>query len=161
METGDKVVVEVNGVKMEVDLRSAKVVHDNIRVGTKVKVLSKAGYDGHKVYPGVVVGFEPFKDFPTIIVAYLVTGYKDAELHFAYINSKSADKWDLVPAIDDELPVDKGEILNTFTRQIDAKRREIEDIQAKQDFFLRNFNSYFAATPAPVAAEPDPEPTKA
>lgn len=135
-------IIEVNGVKMEVDLRHAKVVHQNIRVGTKVKVLAKTTYDT-AVYPGVVVGFEPFKDLPTIIVAYIKHSYSTAELNFAYVNSKSNDKWDIVPSVDDELPIDRSEVIGAFERQISQKQNEIRDIEGKRDFFLKHFNEFF------------------
>lgn len=138
-------IVEINGVKMEVDLRHAKIVHENIRVGSKVKVLEKSTYTGATVYAGVVVGFEPFTDLPTIIVAYMKEGYTDAGLHFAYINAKSAEKWDMVPSMDDELPLVKGDVLARFDRDADKKRAELADIEAKRDFFLRHFNRYFEA----------------
>lgn len=147
METGTTI-IEVNGVKMEVDLRHAKIVHTNIRVGSKVKVLAKGGYSGPEVYAGVVVGFEPFTDLPTIIVAYIKNSYATAELAFAYINSKSADKWDLVPAVDDELPLNKADIIACFERDIAKRQMEIAAFEAKRDFFLRNFNTYFAPVTA-------------
>jgi hypothetical protein len=142
MENGTTI-IEVNGIKMEVDLRHAKVIHQNIKVGTKVKILAKGGYGGPEVYPAVVVGFEPFTDLPTIIVAYVKQSYASAELQFAYINSKSADKWDLVPSVDDELPINKADVLAIFERDIGKKRNEIAEIESKCDFFLKHFNQYF------------------
>ena len=103
-------IIEINGVKMEVDLRHAKIVHQNIRVGSRVKPPEKGGYGGPTVFPGVVVGFEPFTDLPTIIVAYVKTGYSAPGLEFAYINAKCAEKWDMVPSMDDDLPVAKGDV---------------------------------------------------
>lgn len=135
-------IVEINGVKMEVDLRHAKIVHENLRVGTKVKVLAKNDYSGPSVYAGVIVGFEPFPSLPTIIVAYIDTSYTGG-LKFAHINSKSADKWELVPSIDDELPLAKGDVLAQFDRQIEQKEGELRELQSKRDFFLRHFNTYF------------------
>jgi hypothetical protein len=143
MET-EKTVIEVNGVKMEVDLRHAKIIHQNVKVGTKVKILAKSTYDSAAVYPGVVVGFEPFKDLPTIIVAYLNHSYSTAELKFAYVNAKSSDKWDIVPSVDDELPIDRADVLAVFERQMQQKRNEIADLEGKRDFFLRHFNEFFA-----------------
>ncbi len=35
-------------------------------------------------------------------------------------------------------------------RQIEAKRREIADIEEKRDYFLRNFQAYWAPVEAPV-----------
>ncbi len=60
-------IIEINSVKLEVDRRSAERV-DQIQVGDRVKVLNKQ-YSDYKVYHGVVIGFEPFEELPTIIVA--------------------------------------------------------------------------------------------
>lgn len=138
-------IIEINGVKMEVDLRHARVVHENIKVGSKVKLLQKPGPYSHEtsVHPGVVVGFEPFADLPTIIVAYVKIGYGESGLNFAYINAKSADKWDMVPSLDDERPIDQADVLGFFDREANKKRAELADIEAKRDYFLRHFNAYF------------------
>lgn len=72
MNDQNKRVIEINGVKLEVDMRYAKRV-DELRVGSKVKVLNKE-YSSYKVYPGVIVGFEEFDNLPTIVVAYLECG---------------------------------------------------------------------------------------
>jgi hypothetical protein len=144
----EKTIVEINGVKMEVDLRHAKIVHENIRVGSKVKLLQKSTYGDPAVYPGVVVGFEPFTDLPTIIVCYVKTGYSDSGIHFAYVNAKSGEKWDMIPSMDDELPVSKADVLSFFDRESDKKSAELREIEAKRDFFLRHFNRYFSEATA-------------
>ena len=138
----EKTIVTINGVKMEIDLRHASIVHENLHVGSKVKLLDKSAYGGCQVWPGVIVGFEPFIELPTIIVAYVDTSYSGG-LKFAHINSKSADKWELVPSIDDELPLAKGDVLSQFDRQIEQKEGELRELNAKRDFFLRHFNMYF------------------
>ena len=146
-------IIEINGIKMEVDLRHAKMVHDNLRVGTKVKLLAKSDYSGPEVYPGIIVGFEPFESLPTIIVAYVKGSYGESSfIHFAYINaSESArKKWELVPSVDDELPVSKENVLGGIDREIKKHEREIEELNAKRTYFLRNFGAYFGA---PVSAE--------
>lgn len=137
-------IIEINGVKMEVDLRRARVVHDNLRIGSKVKILAKSGYGGPSVYPGVIVGFDAFATLPTITVAYVVHSYASAELKFAAINAKSAETYEMVPSQDDDLPVERGFVMEAFARQIDTKRREIEDIEAKRDYFARMFGVYFS-----------------
>ncbi len=139
----EKTIVEINGVKMEVDLRHATIVHENLHVGSKVKVLAKSDYSGPQVWPGVIVGFEPFPSLPTIIVAYMDTSYSGG-LKFAHINSKSADKWELVPSVDDELPLAKGDVLSRFDLDIEKKQAELGELNAKRAFFLRHFNAYFA-----------------
>lgn len=134
--------IEINGVKMEVDLRHAKIVHENLRVGSKVKLLDKSGYGGVQVWPGVIVGFEPFPSLPTIIVAYVSTEYTGG-LKFAHVNGKSADKYEIVPSIDDELPIAKSDVLARMDRDIEKKQVEIDEVKRQRDFFLRNFNAYF------------------
>lgn len=143
-----KTVIEINGVKMEVDLRHAKRI-DTLVVGSKVKLLIKeSGYSSvsNNVYSGVVVGFEPFQDMPTIIVCYLDLGYQETTLKFAYINDKSNDKYDLIVSIDDELPVQKQDVLSRIDREIEKKKVEIEDLERKRDYFLKHFTQYFEST---------------
>lgn len=146
MET-EMMTVEINGVKMEVDMRHAKVVHENIKVGSRVKLLAKgSSYAGPSVYAGVVVGFEPFKDLPTIVVAYVSNGYGETEfIKFAYINpsKESVDKWDMIPSLDDDLPVRKGSILDGIDREIVKHQQEIIALKHKRVYFLSNFGAYF------------------
>lgn len=142
-EDGALTIIDVNGVKMEVDLRSARIVHQNLRVGSKVKVLEKGSYGGPTVHAGIIVGFEPFTDLPTIVVAYVKLGYGSEGLGFAYINSKSADRWDLVPSVDDELPLAKADVLAHFDREITKAEASLNDLRGKRDFFLRHFNLWF------------------
>lgn len=115
-------IIEINGVKLEVDLRYAKRV-DHFRVGTKVKILEKqSNYGGStdtKVYSG-------------------------AELKFAYVNTATDKKWEIVAAVDDDLPVQKQDVLSKIDREIQKKRDEIMDIERKRDYFLTHFAAYFA-----------------
>ena len=60
--------VDVNGVTIELPGRRA-VANYHMRIGDRVKVLIN-GYSGAEVFPGVVIGFEPFKQLPTIVIAY-------------------------------------------------------------------------------------------
>lgn len=144
METNHAMqLVEINGVKMEVDLRQARVVHANLRVGSKVKILEKNDYTGPQVWPGVIVGFEPFPSLPTIVVAYMDTSYTGG-LKFAAINNETAKKWELVASLDDDLPIAKADVLERFDRDIDKRRAELQQVEAQRAFFLRHFNSYFS-----------------
>jgi hypothetical protein len=53
-------VVEINGIKVEVDLRTAKRV-DSYSVGTPVKLLKQEYSDTYTTYTGVIIGFDEFK----------------------------------------------------------------------------------------------------
>lgn len=135
--------IEINGVKLEVDLRTAKRI-ETLKVGSKVKLLSKKStYASSKVYPGVIVGFEPFKDRPTIIVAYLAQDWNTAKVEFAYIN-KENEEFEMIASIDDDLSINKSEVLSLFDKQVAAKRREIEEIEERRAYFLSKFGVHFA-----------------
>lgn len=148
MET-EKTIVTINGVKMEVDLRHATIIHENLRVGSKVRLLEKSTYSTPEVSHGVIVGFEPFETLPTIIVAYVKYGYAQAELKFAYVNSKSADKWELCPTVDEDMPIAKADVIAVFDREIEKKRAEIQDVEQRKAYFLKYFSQYFV----PVESE--------
>jgi hypothetical protein len=146
-----KTIIEINGVKMELDLRHARRI-DELRVGDRVKVLLKT-YSDYKVHAGTIIGFEPFKNLPTLIVAYIENGYNSADVKFVYFNSSSKDV-EIVKAIDDDaIGIAKADVLTMFDRMIAAKQREIEDFASKKEYFLRNFQTYWE----PVAKPREPE----
>jgi hypothetical protein len=140
MENGKRV-VEINGVKLEVDLRYARVISD-LKVGDKVKVLRKEYGDSQKVYPGVLVGFEDFAKLPTIVVAILKVEYSGATLEFLYFNSESKDV-EVIPSVDDYVKFEKNSVMERMDKEVDDLKRKIEDIEIKRKYFLDHFNTYF------------------
>ena len=136
-----KTVIEINGAKFEVDLRQATRI-DNLRVGDPVKVLIKV-YDGYKVYPGTVIGFEPFDNLPTIIIAYLESGYSTAGIKFLYFNAQSKET-EIVKSIDNDiLDINRADILRTMDKEIQTTRANLQDLEAKRKYFLDNFRAYW------------------
>lgn len=134
-------IIEINGMKLEVDLRQAKRI-ETLKVGSPVKVLAK-GYDGYKVHAGTVVGFEPFASLPTIIVAYLDIDYVSADLKFIHFNAQSKDI-EIVHSVDGDLvDIDRGSIVDRMDREIAKKELELEELHARKAFFLANFGKYF------------------
>jgi uncharacterized coiled-coil protein SlyX len=133
--------VEINGVKLEVDLREARTV-EQYRVGDKIKVLIKHYGDNFKVNAGMIVQFNNFEQLPTIVVAYIDENYSNAELKFAYINAQTKDI-EICPAGDDELAISKAFVLDTLSRQITAKQEEIRQLEEKQNYILNKFDAWF------------------
>lgn len=136
----EKRVVEVNGVKLEIDLRTAKRV-DQFKVGDRVKVLIKQ-YSDYKSYIGMIVGFDEFAEHPTIIVAYVETDYSSANIKFAYLNSESKDieicgvnEWDV--------PYTKTDIIEKMDRELAKKEEELRGLKEKKSYFLNMFGKYF------------------
>lgn len=139
MET--KTTIEINGVKFEVDLRTAKRI-DTLQVGDRVKVLIKH-YSDYKVCPGTVVGFEPFNKLPTVIVAYLDHGYSSADLKFLYFNAETKET-EIVKSIDDDqIDLNRVRINDFFSRALAKNEQERDEITSKQKYFNENFRAYW------------------
>jgi len=143
MSDQEKTIIEVGGVKLEVDMRYARRV-DTLRVGDRVKCLVKKYGNTHETYPGVVVGFEPFPSLPSIVVAYLDTSsYNGDTLKVKTFNQKTED-FEIVPDVDrNSLEVDKGRVLTMLDRDIEKKREELNQSELRRQYFLDNFGSYF------------------
>ncbi len=146
--SNDKRIIEINGVKIEVDLRTAKRV-DVWRVGDRVKVLTKP-YQSWVVSHGVIVAFDEFKSLPSITVCYMKSDY-NAELCFAVLNADSKDI-EIAPVNDDVL-ISRDEVVRKIDNNIEQKRNEIRDLEAKRAFFLDRFGAWFKTGPQPEQAE--------
>lgn len=141
----EKRIFEINGVKIEADLREANVI-ESFKVGDRVKVLRKEYSDSWKVYFGIIIGFDQFKELPTIIVAYMdLDSYSSADLKYAYINKLSKDI-EITHTNEHELVFSKGDVTEKFDKQISSKEREVKDLQEKKNYFLKYFNKYFEET---------------
>jgi hypothetical protein len=147
--TDDKRIVEVNGVKIEVDLRTAKRV-DQFKVGDAVKVLAKEYGERYESHFGMIVGFDEFKSLPTIIVAYLKPSSWDSPLKFAYINAKS-ENVEIVSHDPNDIGVEKADVLESFDRELNKKKQELHDIERKKAYFENMFGRYFETIEAQSA----------
>ncbi len=146
--------IEINGVKLEVDMRFARRV-ETLAVGSRVKVLIKSGYsDSFSVHPGVLIGFEPFEALPTLVVAYLEIDYSDAKLKFLYFNAKTKDT-EIIAAesASEGLELSRDDTLAKMDRNIEQKIAAVEDAKRQRAFFLAQFGRYF--TPVEPVAEPE------
>lgn len=141
MENELKRILEINGVKIEVDLRTAKRV-DEFKVGSKVKLLKKT-YSGYTSHFGMIVAFDEFKSLPTIVVAYLEPSYSESPLKFEYLNSKSEDV-EICGTDTNDIGVDKGDIIEGFTREITKKEVELKTLKDKLYYFEKMFGKYFS-----------------
>lgn len=121
MTDDTKTIVEVNGVKLEVDLRYARRIEE-MRVGDRCRVLIKPTYGGPGVHTGVVVGFEPFATLPTIVIAYIKREYSSAAVKFLAFNKETTDA-EIVRADD------KFDAEQEITLAREALDREVEKAQ--------------------------------
>lgn len=150
----EKQIIEINGVKLEVDLRHARRIEE-LRIGSKVKVLDGRGYGGAtEVHAGVVVGFEPFPSQPTIIIAYVKGGWNEAKLDLIHYNAKT-EKIEIVASLDEDFSVSRDDVFGWFTRERESLRVKMAELDAKEKFFRDRFKTYWREDE--VLPEPEPE----
>lgn len=149
----NKRIIEIDGVKIEVDLRTAKRV-DTLRVGSRVKVLKKQ-YSDFKVHHGVIIGFEPFEKRPTIIIAYCNIEYSEAKIEYLYYHGKNEDI-EVVASVDDDVTaLDKERAIALMDKDIATHKAAIEKAQTQRAFFLKTFAQYWTPIEDAVAAVND------
>ena len=145
-------IMQMGGAKFEIEEPSAKRI-EKLVTGSKVKVLRKTGYSSeYKVQPGVVVGFEPFPSAPTVVIAVLDTSWNDAKLEFVYLNEQLKDV-EVIAAADHDagLDITRADVLKSLDREIERKRAEVENLERRREFFVKNFDSHFPVTAEEVA----------
>ena len=134
----NKKVIEINGVKMEVDLRKAKTVSE-YKVGDSIKVLMK-DYSGYSVYHGTIIGFTEFEKLPTIEILYIKDNYSSADVSFLAFNEKTTDI-EIAPCHEYEVSFSAGELLGKIDRQIVQKEEEVRNLKSRREAFLRYFTN--------------------
>jgi len=141
----DKRVIEVNGVKLEIDLRSATTV-ETYRVGDAVRVLVKKYQDTYESYSGVIIGFDAFKNRPTIVVAYIEASYNTADVKIANINSGSEDI-EIAPATGESFILsEKSRVEDLLDRGILSAENKLAEEKAKKAYFQKYFGLLFEET---------------
>lgn len=136
----EKRIVEINGAKVEVDMRTAKSV-ETFKVGDPVKVLKKDS-STWKMSPGVIIDFVEFKSLPTIAVARIDSGYYGTKIEFEYINAES-EGIEIAPAHKFDIEIDKADVIQRLNNEIEEETTKIKDLERKKTFFLAHFAKYF------------------
>jgi len=135
----NKRIIEIDGVKVEIDLRTAKRV-DSFKVGDNIKILDKE-YDSYKVKPGIIVDFAEFQELPTIVIAVFDEGSWSStpNISFIYYNKNTSKKVEIVSCSEDEIKVSKEGVIERFEREIQKKKNEYEDLKNKLEYFKTHF----------------------
>lgn len=138
----NKRIIEINGIKLEVDLSTAKRI-DEFKVGDNVKVLKKNNADKYDVLAGVIVEFVNFKELPTIIIAVFKMDYwSGATLEFINFNSET-ENIEITLCCEHELKIEKSRVIDRFDLEIEKKQAEIDVLKNKREYFVNNFMKYF------------------
>lgn len=139
----EKQIIEINGIKMEVDLRYAKVI-DNYKVGDHVKVLIKRYSDSYSTFSGIIVEFNQFQMLPTIVVCYADIDYSKAEIKFISINSQTKD-CEIVHMSEVEKMEGRGRAVDMLNASVVKAQAELAELERKRDYFIENFDRHLVA----------------
>lgn len=146
MSGEEKRIIEIQGVKLEVDLRTATTKRiESYKLHDNIKLLINDGYKDNpnwKVYPGVIAGFIEFEKKPIIVIAYLKMEYNSAEIKFVNLSEDSKDI-EIAPALAEELPIKEMDIMQKLDRDIETAKAELRDAEAKKNYFVKHFAKYF------------------
>ena len=147
----DKRIVEIDGVKIEVDLRTAKRI-DTFKVGDNVKVLCKKYNDTVEVKPGIITDFANVKERPTIVVAVFNEGSWSCSpsIEFIHIYEGMEDKYEIVYTSDEDLRLTKDGVIEKFEREIAKKRNEAQDLENQLNYFIKHFVKGRSINDSPV-----------
>jgi len=132
---------EISGHKFEIEEQVAVRI-ETLHIGDRVSVLYKPSYGDKKVFPGVIVGFEPFPTLPTVLVAYMEEEWSSAKIKVAAFNAETKDM-EMVRAMTSASPIDKENAIKMFQSRIDKARREVMDAENQLSYFERNFAAYW------------------
>ena len=137
----EKKIIEINGVKLEVDLRSARRI-DEFKVGDTVKVLDNRN-NKNEMRTGVITDFANFKDLPTIMVAIYKAGsyWEKPSIEFIPYNADT-EGIEIVGVSAEEVIVSRDTITQRFDDEIIKKRDELNDLIIKRDTFVKYFGKH-------------------
>jgi hypothetical protein len=134
-------IIEINGIKMEVDLRSAKKI-ENYKVGDNIKVLVKKYSETYESYYGVIVGFDEFEKLPTINVCYVESSYNSAEIKMLSINSKT-EGHEICHIPEHENIFNETRVVDMLDNKIAKAQDEVDTLTRKKYYFLNFYNKTF------------------
>lgn len=130
-------IVEINGIKMAIDERTATIQKvDTFKVGDPVKVLIKE-YSSYNAKFGVIIGFDNFKNRPTITVAYV--DYSELK----YVSIHQGSEHELLAVESHDLVMEKTWILDRMNDRIIRKEQELAEEKSKYENFIAMFGKYF------------------
>ena len=133
-------IIEINGIKMEVDLREATAL-ETYKCGDMVKILVPEYGDTFKAHAGVIIGFDNFKAHPAIVVAYLHATYGEAEIKIAYIHD--GGKHEITHASPGDVPFSKEQIDTLLDGLVGKKQKELDEAIGRKQQFEAWFGKYF------------------
>lgn len=141
MIENEKRIIEINGIKLEVDMRHAKRI-DNYKIGDNVKVLIKGYGESYETHIGIIIGFDEFENLPTINIVYCEIGYNRAEIKLLAFNQKSTN-FEICHVQPYEKILDKSRADQYLDYEINKKQSELDDLTRKKNYFMSMYGKHF------------------
>ena len=137
MAEDNKRIVEVNGVRMEVDLREATKV-DKFQVGDPIRVLKKKYDDDYRTYYGTIVDFTEFQKQPAIDILYVKSEYNEVDIEFKTITEDVSDI-EIAPVGEINVKLNRADVLEKIQNKIEEKQEELKVLKNKKEVFKKHF----------------------
>ena len=144
MSEENKRVVEINGIKLEVDLREAKVIA-HFKVGDPVRVYHpKNDYNRTaEIRVGVIVGFCEFEKTPAIEILEMTEDYGRIDFKTVLIGDGINNYVQIAPYDRYEGLISRADVVTKFDRLIQQKELELADLKLKKEYFIKDFATAF------------------
>lgn len=136
-----KRIVEINGIKLEVDLRHCKTIEE-YKIGDPVKVLVKEYGDSYQTKYGRIIDFNEFQSLPTIVVAYIDLSYSEVKVKLVNLNSNSKEV-QISPMHNLEIGLELDDIVESLDRRILKSESELKKEKDNKHYVLTCFEKYF------------------
>jgi hypothetical protein len=142
MNGENKRIVEIDGVKIEVDLRTAKVI-DHYKIGDPVQILHPGEGYGCGIKAGVIVGFCDFDKNPAIEIIELDHDYSGVNFKTVTVIGGQKNSVQIAPYDKYQGLVSQADIVTRFDREIQKKELELADLKLKKKYFIDDFAKAF------------------
>jgi len=104
------------------------------KIGDKVKLYIK-DYN-NSIYPGVIVGFDDFKDLPTISILYIQYG----EIKLIGLNEVNKDTVQIIPSNEASMLDDNFQtVLFSLNQKIVEAQSRLTELKLKRDFYIKHY----------------------
>ena len=142
MSDENKRIVEIDGVKLEIDLRKAKVI-DHYKIGDPVRVLHPGTGYGSGIKAGIIVGFCEFDKNPAIEILELDADYSTTNFKLVTVISGQENPVQIAPYDRYSGLFTQSDIVTRFDREIQKKELELADLKLKKEYFIKDFMKAF------------------
>lgn len=135
--------------EFQIPLRSENT--DPLKIGDRVQVKTKDNSYSRNVssYPGIIVGFLPFKSRPSVMIAYSRSDYSGSRVAFLEFNRDTTDYEVIRAPVEWNPRVSREKFLKDVDAEITRLELQVADLREKRDYFVVNMSATWEQVAAP------------